>query len=639
MIQILYSIKHLNSNPIIKKLINSGYSISSIKSHELKNSAIFITDNLNHKDIEKITKGNITFLQILIILSEKINLGETYTYFDHINSIIKRKNIDVLYQIYSLENLNFDDCVDKFISYVLDKVYVGLQDTEFVNIPVLFVEKLKDYLVIDEIYFLSFNPFNELIKSHPPGCPRYIKEIFRKKIILHKINRSTENSLTFGNKNSKDFMIFSSYHSEMLCSFVALYLKCSNIIPDPTKPNILQKFIRVLDDINSKLVVSYRLQRNIEEIRALHNVSVAFGATTGVDELIHLIVKKSKNVFNADVVTLMLVEDDELYIKYSLGLPENLRGIRQKVGQGIAGNVAKTGKPIIINDIDKVQDKFDFEKNYKSSIVVPLKVKEKKVIGVLSVSKHSFYPFSQSDMQTLENLATVAANAIEKAQLYENLNIYSQKLEESYINTIKSLAKAFEARDKYNKGHMERVLRYGLAIAAELDSSLLNDDVLKLSLLFHDIGKIEIPDSILNKPSKLTPEEYEIIKRHPEAGEEILKNVKFLHEVAEIVKQHQERWDGKGYPRGLKGEEIHLYARIVALADAFDAMTSDRVYRKGMSIEEAVEEIKRNRGTQFDPLVVDAFLRAYQNGLIKLDEQINQEIVESINIKRLKEKG
>ncbi|MCS6954758.1 MAG: HD domain-containing protein [Candidatus Calescibacterium sp.] len=640
MIQILYSLKYLRNNSNIKNLINKfkSCSISKINDFNLKSGIVFLTDDLNFKDIEKITKSNLKLLYVVIFLNHQMDLTKIYKYFDILKDIVKKKEIDLFYELISLENFSIYDSIEKFLSFVFDKIYLSLQDIKFGDIPFLFVEKLSEFLVLDDIYFLSLNPFNELIKTVPNNCPRNIKELFRKQIMFYKVNHSVNQMFVINKDGAEDILFFSIYNNEMVSSFAMLYLKLGVVFSDLIRPQLVNRIIKIIDYINNKLILYYRLQRNVEEIRALHNVSVLFGATTSVDELIYLIIRKAKNVFKADVCTLMLVDNDELYIKSSIGLPESVMNIRQKIGQGIAGSVVKNGKPIIINDIDKVENKFDFERNYKSSMVVPLKVGEDKVIGVLSVSKNSFYPFSENDMQTLYNLATVAATAIEKAQLYQNLNIYSQKLEESYINTIKSLAKAFEARDKYNKGHMERVLKYGLAIASELDNSLLGDDVLKLALLFHDIGKIEIPDSILNKPAKLTSEEYEVIKRHPEAGEEILKNVKFLQDVAEIVKQHQERWDGKGYPRGLKGEEIHLYARIVSLADAFDAMTSDRVYRKAMPIEEAVEEIKRNRGTQFDPTVVDAFIRAYNSGLIKVDEEINEEFSEFINIKSLKEK-
>ncbi len=377
----------------------------------------------------------------------------------------------------------------------------------------------------------------------------------------------------------------------------------------------------IIDFINERLFFEYDLERYSNEIKTIYNVSLSFTSLHTEDELIKLIVKKAKNIFKADVSTVMLLDNNnELYIYYSEGLkPEVVKSTKQKLGQGIAGIVALTGQSLIINDINTYYTEMDYEKEFRSSIVVPLKVKDNKVIGVLSISKYSQYPFNESDMLTLYNLATIAAATIEKAKLYSEVQDYAQQLEETYLSTIESLAKAFEAKDRYNKGHMERVLEYGLAIASELDPNLLNDDVLKLALLFHDIGKIEVPDYILNKPAKLTPEEYEIIKRHPAAGEEILKPVKFLQEVAKVIRQHQERWDGKGYPDGLKGEEIHLYARIVAVADAFDAMTSDRSYRKAMNVEDAVQEILNNSGTQFDPKIVEAFYKAYQNGLIKVE--------------------
>lgn len=638
MIQILYNLKY--SKNLIEKLVKIGkiIHIKDVNKNIVKNAAIFINDNLNIKDLEKIIKKGVKFLYVIIILHKKTDPKLLPSYFNQLSLMMKNKGIDLFYEVTNLENLDLNLSAEKFFSLIIDNIYLKIQDIEFIQIPSLFVQSLKEYLYLEEVCFISLNPFNEIIKSFPINCNRQIKDIFKKNILLYKAGKEIENRVIIEGKDNDQIFLFSIYNNPMTTSFCMIYFKINKGYVDILKTSISNKIIRILDYINNKLITYYRLQRNIQEINVLHNVSVAFGATSSLDELIDIIVKKAKNVFKADVCTLMLIENNELYIKYSIGLPEEVKGVRQKIGEGIAGKVAQTGKPLIINDIDKVEDKFELEKNYKSSMVVPLKAKEGKTIGVLSVSKNSFYPFSENDMQTLYNLATVAATAIEKAQLYQNLNLYSEKLEESYINTIKSLAKAFEARDKYNKGHMERVLKYGLAIASEIDSSLLNDDVLKLSLLFHDIGKIEIPDSILNKPSKLTPEEYEVIKRHPEAGEEILRNVKFLQEVAEIVKQHQERWDGKGYPQGLKGEEIHLYARIVALADAFDAMTSDRVYRKAMSIEEAVEEIKRNRGTQFDPMVVDAFLRAYEAGLIKVDEEINEEIIEMISIKNLRER-
>lgn len=637
MIQILYSLKYhksilgnIEALPISKIISDNNTKIN------LKKAVIFITDDPDFIGFSNLLNYDIKIIYIIFILSSFVNINQIGQFFSKIN--VLKNQVEIFYEIITEENLNLKNSISGFLGIIFDKVYLNLQELKFNDIPKFFVESIQDFLCFQEVYFLTMNPFNDIIKTYPLSCGNEIKDIFRRNILDYRTNSLVQRFNFLDNLNSRLFL-FSFYNIFNNTSFSMLYLKIDNNFSDYFSDFLVNKILSILDFLNSRLAIYYKLQRNIEEIKALYNVSLIFGITSSVDELIKLIVKKAKNVFKADVCTLMLIDNDELYIKYSLGLPEEVKNIRQKIGEGIAGMVAQSGQSLIINDIDKVTHKFSFEKNYKSSIVVPLKVRENKVIGVLSISKFSFYPFTQDDLKILYNLANIAATGIEKAKLYQDLDLYSSRLEESYINTIKSLAKAFEARDKYNKGHMERVLKYGLAIASEIDSSLLNDDVLKLSLLFHDIGKIEIPDSILNKPSKLTDEEYEIIKRHPEAGEEILKNVKFLQEVAEIVKQHQERWDGKGYPRKLKGEQIHLYARIVALADAFDAMTSDRVYRKAMSVEEAVEEIKRNSGTQFDPFVVEAFLRAYQNGLIKVEDDIQEEFVEIINIKNLREKG
>jgi len=184
-----------------------------------------------------------------------------------------------------------------------------------------------------------------------------------------------------------------------------------------------------------------------------------------------------------------------------------------------------------------------------------------------------------------------------------------QALRNSYLEILKVLVATLDARDVETEGHSERVVDLSLKIAEKMgitDRDFLRD--LRLGALLHDIGKIGVPDRILRKEGKLTPQEWEIMKEHVLIGYKIVSTVDFLKGASEIVLYHHERWDGKGYPRGLKGEEIPLGARIFAVADAFDAMIKDRIYRKAMTVEEAREEIRRNSGSQFDPRVVEAFL-------------------------------
>lgn len=179
-----------------------------------------------------------------------------------------------------------------------------------------------------------------------------------------------------------------------------------------------------------------------------------------------------------------------------------------------------------------------------------------------------------------------------------------------YIQTVDAIMKAIEARDKYTEGHSERVAEISTMIARELKYSEFKIEQLNMAALLHDVGKIGINDSILKKPGKLTKEEFDIIKSHSEIGDHIIKDIKNLDYARAIVRHHHERYDGKGYPDGKKAEELDLEVFIIQLADSIDAMATDRPYRKALSNEEIIEEIKKNTGSQFHPEVVDAYFRA-----------------------------
>ncbi len=182
-----------------------------------------------------------------------------------------------------------------------------------------------------------------------------------------------------------------------------------------------------------------------------------------------------------------------------------------------------------------------------------------------------------------------------------------EDVENSYRATLKVLVQALEARDCETHGHSERVVTFSLRLAHELGLEKEKMRSLELGALLHDIGKIAVPDRILRKPAKLTEKEWDKMKLHPMQGYKIMREIPFLRDAAKIVAEHHERWDGNGYPNQLRGEEIDFTARIFSVADAFDAMISDRVYKKGRSFEDAVSELVKNAGTQFDPEVVAAF--------------------------------
>jgi putative nucleotidyltransferase with HDIG domain len=185
-------------------------------------------------------------------------------------------------------------------------------------------------------------------------------------------------------------------------------------------------------------------------------------------------------------------------------------------------------------------------------------------------------------------------------------------LENAYRSTLKALTAALEARDAETHGHSERVVTFSLRLGREYGLSAQEMKALEFGSLLHDIGKIGVPDAILRKPAKLTDEEWILMREHPIHGQQILRGIKFLQGAAKVVAQHHEKWDGSGYPLGLVGEDIDICARIFSVADAFDAITSDRVYRKGRSYEAAAAELDEWIGRQFDPKVVEAFHRVPQ---------------------------
>jgi len=204
----------------------------------------------------------------------------------------------------------------------------------------------------------------------------------------------------------------------------------------------------------------------------------------------------------------------------------------------------------------------------------------------------------------------------------ENEHLY-EELHQLLFNIARAFATAVEAKDPFSKGHTERVAKYALIIARELPASFkkeMNSDsamLLRLTALLHDIGKIGVREDILDKEGALTDKEWEEIKKHPQTGSAILEPIHELKEVARDIKHHHERIDGKGYPEGLKKGEIPLVSRIIAVADAFEAMTAERPYRRKISKKAAIEELKRCRGTQFDKDIVEAFIRAYKKGKIQ----------------------
>jgi len=358
-------------------------------------------------------------------------------------------------------------------------------------------------------------------------------------------------------------------------------------------------------------------EKTLSKLVKLTELSRILNSTLEPSTVKRRAMEAATELMEAEVGSLLLIDEEtnQLYFDVALGdKEETVKTFHLNMGEGIAGWVAQHGDPLIVADAQsdprffrEVDKKSKF--TTKNVICVPVRVKE-KTIGVLeAINKLDRGTFTEEDLTLFQSLADQVAVALDNARLMA-------EIEELFFQTASSLADAIEKRDPYTGGHTRRVTEYSLAIGTKLDLDPTEMRWLKLAAVLHDIGKIGVEDQILRKPDKLDDEEYNQMKQHTLMGAEIIAHIKQLHEIIPGLKYHHEKIDGKGYPEGLVEENIPLIAKIVAVADTFDAMTSDRPYRKALSTEEAFEELRRCSGTQFDKALVDAFIKAFETGKI-----------------------
>ncbi len=344
-----------------------------------------------------------------------------------------------------------------------------------------------------------------------------------------------------------------------------------------------------------------QLRKMVDRLRRINDTGKTLNSIIDTDELMKHIVKTTAELLYAEKGVIHLERNNRhsLTLNYQFGAGfENFNGMSSGV-KGVYNSIVGGGSPVVVRE-DGLEQMSGHRTN-GSVIGVPLKIKGQMVGAMLLEDKLDGTSFNSDELELLTIVANQAMVAIENAWLYESVK-------ENCLSTMQSLINALEANDRYTKGHSERV-RY---LSMELGRNLGLDDreleTLQQAAVLHDIGKIGIDSMVLNKEGKLTASEFNLIKAHPLIGEEILGPVETLNGVRITIIQHHERYDGKGYPFGVPGEEISLKARILSVIDTFDAMLSDRPYRHSLPLFKAKEELKIGSGTQFDPHVVNAFL-------------------------------
>jgi putative nucleotidyltransferase with HDIG domain len=289
-----------------------------------------------------------------------------------------------------------------------------------------------------------------------------------------------------------------------------------------------------------------------------------------------------------------------------------IRETNQQIAVGQAGQAAYQRQPIYYPDLNSEPVEFARagliqDENFQAYFAVPL-LSKGEIMGVMEVFLRSPLEPEEEWIQFLETMAGQAALAIDHLNLFQDLQRSNLQLTQAYHQVIEGWARALELKDKETEGHSRRVVRLTLAVAEKLGLRKEQLADLRQGALLHDIGKMGIPDRIIQKPGPLDDSEWELMKKHPLFAYEMLKPISHLEGAVEIPYSHHERWDGSGYPQGLQGEEIPLSARIFAVVDVWDALLSDRPYRKAWSEDKAVTYIKEQSGKQFDPRVVSALM-------------------------------
>ncbi|MBI5209317.1 MAG: GAF domain-containing protein [Elusimicrobia bacterium] len=350
---------------------------------------------------------------------------------------------------------------------------------------------------------------------------------------------------------------------------------------------------------------------------------------TRLDSLLTLIAEEVRRILDADRCSVFLVDTykGELWTKVALGVGEKI--LRIPLGRGIAGFVAKTGNAINIRDAyrdPRFNQDLDRITGYqtKNALAVPLKGRDGKILGVFEVLNKNKSAFNDEDEGFLRILATIAASFIENATLYDELR-------RSHLETIYRMALVAEFRDQEDTGkHLRRMSRFSGILGAGMGLGYEEAEDIRYAAPLHDVGKVAIPDTILRKPGKLDAAEYEEMKRHTIYGSQMLARAesRLLRLAARIAVAHHEHFDGTGYPHQLKGDLIPTEARIVAVADVFDALASERVYKGAWSVDEARGYILERSGTLFDPDVCASFDKRFDELRSVLEEESRRVVPE-----------
>ncbi|MFT3890160.1 MAG: PAS domain S-box protein [Anaerolineales bacterium] len=395
----------------------------------------------------------------------------------------------------------------------------------------------------------------------------------------------------------------------------ALWIACHSTI---TKQDLglLTAVADIAANAIHRVTLYEQTEQQLHHLMALHQIDIAISANFDLNVTLKVILKNVKDELEVDAASILLLNPVTHTLDYAAGdgfRTNNIESSHVRLGNGCAGRAAQTYRTVFSTDLSQAPGTFSrslllVDEKFKSHYATPMIVKG-QVKGVLEVFHREVFDTNQEWIDYFETLAAQAAIAIENASLFENLQRSNLELMLAYDATIEGWSRALDLRDRETEGHTQRVTEMALALAEKLGMSDAEKTDLRRGALLHDIGKMGVPDAILLKPGPLSESEWEWMRKHPLYAFEMLSHIPYLKRALDIPYCHHEKWDGSGYPRGLKGKSIPLSARLFALVDVFDALTSDRPYRTAWTGAKAYHFIREQSGISFDPSIVEIFLK------------------------------
>ena len=399
------------------------------------------------------------------------------------------------------------------------------------------------------------------------------------------------------------------------------YHEQQTITPVRNPRGEITHFIAIGQDITERKRAEERIRRQLRVVQALRTIDMAITGSLDLRVTLNILLDQVTAELPVDAADVLFFRTSSQTLDFAAERgfrTQALRYTRLRLGEGYAGQAAVDRRIVHVSDLRKQPGSFVRspllpEEGFVTYFAVPL-VAKGQVKGLLELFHRTPFEPHPEWLDFLDALAMQAALAIDNATLYEDLQRAYIDLTLAYDSTLEGWSRALDMRDKETEGHTQRVTEMTLNLARAMGMSEAESVHVRRGALLHDIGKIGIPDSILHKPGPLTEEEWEIMRRHPIHAYELLDRIPFLRPALDIPYAHHEKWDGTGYPRGLKSEQIPLAARIFAVVDVWDALRSDRPYRAAWSDEQALTHIREQAGKHFDPKVVEMFFNLLKEG-------------------------